>query len=88
MPDNRNPVFCAERVVDTGYSRVLDNNHVRLSLRQSDGQRVIKGIGFGLADVFSALKGRPFDVAFNLRAETWRGETVLAMQAKGFRESI
>ncbi len=86
-PDNRNPVFCAERVVDTGHSRVLDNNHVRLSLRQADGQRVITGIGFGLAEVFCELKSRPFDVAFNLRNEHWRGETVLAMQAKAFRES-
>ena len=76
-------MFCR----DTGHSRVLDNNHVRLSLRQADGQRVITGIGFGLAEVFCELKSRPFDVAFNLRNEHWRGETVLAMQAKAFRES-
>jgi len=46
-PHNRNPVFCAENVVDTGRSKFLDNNHVRLALRQYDGQKVVTGIGFG-----------------------------------------
>jgi single-stranded-DNA-specific exonuclease len=33
-PQNRSPVFWAKNVVDTGKSNLLDNNHVRLTLRQ------------------------------------------------------
>ncbi|MCW5923238.1 MAG: single-stranded-DNA-specific exonuclease RecJ [Saprospiraceae bacterium] len=84
-PHNRNPVFWAENVMDTGQSCLLKNNHVRLSLRHSDGNTVFKGVGFGLGDKFMEVKGRPFDVAFNLRAEHWRGETTLSLQAKDFR---
>lgn len=84
-PHNRNPVFWAENVVDTGQSRQLDNNHVRLSLRHPDSGTAFKGIGFSLGDVFSTVQGRPFDVAFNLKAEQWRGETVLSLHVKDFR---
>jgi single-stranded-DNA-specific exonuclease len=87
-PYNLNPIFWAEGVVDTGHSRQLDNNHIRLALRQADSKVVLKGIGFGLGDVFEKVKGRPFDVAFNIRAEQWRGETVLSVQAKDFRVSV
>lgn len=84
-PHNRNPVFCAEGVSDTGQSRPLSNNHIRLSLRQGAGGKVLTGIGFGLSEVFDQVKGRPFDVAFNLHEEQWRGEPVLSLQAKDFR---
>lgn len=86
-PHNRNPVFWAEGVVDTGHSRFLDNNHVRLSVRQVDSALAFRGIGFGLSDVFEKVKDGPFDVAFNIKAEQWRGETVLTLQAKDFRKS-
>ncbi|MBV6443278.1 MAG: single-stranded-DNA-specific exonuclease RecJ [Haliscomenobacteraceae bacterium CHB4] len=86
-PHNRNPVFWAEGVVDTGHSRRLDNNHVRLSLRHTNSAMAFKGIGFGLADVFEKVKDRPFDVAFNLKAEQWRGEAKLSLHVKDFRRS-
>ncbi|MBK7940191.1 MAG: single-stranded-DNA-specific exonuclease RecJ [Lewinellaceae bacterium] len=84
-PHNRNPVFWAEGVVDTGYSRLLTNNHVRLSIRHADSSKVMTGIGFGLGAVFEKVKSRPFDIAFNLREEQWRGETVFTLQAKDLR---
>lgn len=86
-PHNRNPVFWAENVVDTGQSRQLDNNHIRLSLRHTDSGTAFKGIGFGLGNVFASVKDKPFDVAFNLKAQQWRGETVLSLMAKDFRPS-
>lgn len=87
-PNNRNPVFVAENVVDTGQSRQLDNNHVRLSLRHKDSAMAFKGIGFGLGEVFEKVKNQPFDVAFNLRAEQWRGETTLSLYVKDFRSCL
>ena len=84
-PMNRNPVFWAENVIDTGQSRRLDNNHVRLSLRHPDGKAIFSGIGFGIGDVFEQVQGRPFDIVFNLREEQWRGERSLTLQAKDFR---
>ncbi|MEI2765511.1 MAG: hypothetical protein V9F82_07480 [Dermatophilaceae bacterium] len=84
-PHNRNPVFYAEDVEDTGSSRLLDNNHVRLSLRSVGGKAVFGGIAFGLGELFQSLKDRPFDIAFNLREEYWRGERGLSLQVKDMR---
>ena len=84
-PHNRNPVFYAEDVEDTGSSRLLDNNHVRLSLRSVGGKAVFGGIAFGLGELFQSLKDRPFDIAFNLREEYWRGERGLSLQIKDMR---
>jgi len=84
-PGNRSPVFWASNVVDTGKSKVLDNNHVRVSFRQLDGTAVFGGIGFGLGEAFNELKGSPFDIAFSPREETWRGDTTLALLIKDIR---
>lgn len=84
-PLNRNPIFFATDVVDTGQSRVLDNNHVRLSLRSTNGKSVFGGIGFGLAEIFQSVKDRPFDIAFNIREEYWRGERGISLQVKDMR---
>ncbi len=86
-PHNRNPVFWAEGVVDTGQSRPLSNNHIRLSIRHADGRKVMTGIGFGLAEAFEKVKNGAFDIAFNLREEQWRGESMLSLQAKDFRQT-
>lgn len=84
-PMNHQPIFWAENVVDTGHGRQLDNNHVRLSLRHPDGQAVFSAIGFGLGQAFEQVAGKPFDVAFQLREEQWRGERSLTLQIKDFR---
>ena len=79
------PVFIAHNVVDTGRSKLLDNNHVRFSVREKDSQKVWTGIGFGLGEVFQALKHRPFDMAFSLQEGNWRGEKVLSLLVKDVR---
>jgi single-stranded-DNA-specific exonuclease len=84
-PQNLSPVFWAEKVVDTGHSRILDNNHVRLSVCQAGGKPVFTGIGFGLGKAFEAVKGRPFDVVFSLREEEWRGTRKVALYVKDLR---
>ena len=86
-PHNRNPVFWAEGVIDTGQSRPLSNNHIRLSIRHADSRKILTGIGFGLADAFEKVKNGPFDVAFSLHEEQWRGEPVLTLHAKDFRQT-
>ena len=84
-PANRNPVFCALGVVDTGQSRLLDNNHVRLMVKHPDSDTVHKGIGFGLGEAFEAVKDGPFNIAFNLREDDWKGEKSLSLQVKDVR---
>ncbi len=80
-PGNMNPVFQATGVTDTGQSRMLANNHVRLSVRQGNGP-VFTGVGFGLGEAFAAVEGQPFNLAFNLYEDAWHGEKIVAMMVK------
>lgn len=80
-PGNMNPVFRVSGVTDTGQSRLLANNHVRLSVRQGAGP-VFTGVGFGLGEAFLAVKGQPFNLAFNLYEDSWRGEKIVSMMVK------
>jgi single-stranded-DNA-specific exonuclease len=86
-PQNRSPVFWAKNVVDTGKSKLLDNNHVRLSLRQSDGRQSITGIAYGLGERFLEVRGGAFDIVFTIREELWQGQTVLALTVKDLKLS-
>lgn len=81
-PRNMNPVFRTNGVTDTGHSRLLANNHVRLSVRQHPDGPVLTGVGFGLGAAFSAVQDRPFHLAYQLYEDTWRGERVLGLMVK------
>jgi len=84
-PQNRNPVFWAEGVTDTGRSRLLANNHVKLSLRQPGSSVQMEGIGFGLGKAFEAVQGKAFDLLFNLREDEWQGQRTIKVYAKEMR---
>lgn len=81
-PHNLPPVFIARKIVDTGRSRLLENNHVRFSIQQKGSSKVWTGIGFGIADSFNQVQHQPFDMAFSLQEGQWRGEKVLSLIVK------
>lgn len=84
-PQNRSPVFWAEEVYDTGQSRILANNHVKLCLRQAGSKLQMQGIGFGLGKAFEAVQGRSFGLIFDLREDEWQGQRTLKIYAKDMR---
>jgi single-stranded-DNA-specific exonuclease len=85
-PENRTPVFWAKNVVDTGKSRILDNNHAKLSLCQLENPHVTaQGIAFGLGDTFSDLRDQVMDVAFTLKEDTWQGKKRIDLHVKAIR---
>ncbi|MCC7465100.1 MAG: hypothetical protein IT261_02460, partial [Saprospiraceae bacterium] len=84
-PHNQNPMFWAENVYNSGRSRILENNHVKLSLRQEGCQAELNGIGFGLGKKYEAVQGRPFDILFHVREEEWQGHRSLGLYVKDIR---
>ena len=64
-PDNFRPVFLVRGVWNTGYSKIVKEEHIRFSI--TDGQYTFNGIGFGLAKKFNLLeKQQSIDIAFTL----------------------
>ncbi len=85
-PDNLRPVFICRNLADTGYSRVVKEQHIRFSLRQ--GNSTIGGIGFQMADKFPLLLQKaPVDIVFTIDENEWNGEKSLQLKVIDFRLS-
>jgi single-stranded-DNA-specific exonuclease len=70
--------------MDSGYSRIVKDTHIRFSLKQ-DGY-MFDGIGFGMADKFSLLQlNHPIDIVFTLEENEWNNEKKLQMKIIDFR---
>ncbi len=53
-PENLRPVFIVKNVFDSGYSKIVKEQHIRFVLKQND--ITLTGIGFGMADKFHLLQ--------------------------------
>ena len=85
-PENMHPVFMARNVRDTGFSRIVKDTHLKLSVQQHE--TVIQGIGFGLADKLELLQTKePVDIAFKIDENTWNGSTSLQIVVNDIRKS-
>lgn len=83
-PDNLRPVFVIKNVVDSGYSKIVKEQHIKFSLRQ--GNIVFSGIGFCLADKFHLLHlQKPVDVVFTLDQNEWNNQCHLQMKVIDLR---
>ncbi len=77
-PENMRPVFVARNVVDTGYSKIVKDLHLRFVVKQQHA--TFTGIGFNLADKMAILETKkPFDLVFTIEENHFNGETNLQL---------
>lgn len=85
-PENMKPVFLVRHVFDSGYSRIVKEQHIKFSLRQEN--ILFNGIGFGMSKKFPLLQmNQPVDVVFTLDENEWNGEKHLQLKVIDFRIS-
>lgn len=84
-PENMNPVFVTRGVQDSGWSKILKEEHLKFSLRKSTGD-LIDGIGFGMAAKMNIVKQGPFDIAYHIEENEWQGNVKLQLMVKDIRE--
>lgn len=82
-PENPKPVFCLQRVQNTGC-RVVKEDHLRFEVAQ-DGYRM-NGIGFNLAEKYDALnQPDAMDIVFTLEENYYNGKMSLQMKVIDFK---
>ena len=85
-PYNLRPVFIARQVMDTGFSKIVKDKHLKFSLRQNGS--VMSGIGFGMADKFPLLQmKKPVDIVFKIDENEWNGNNTLQLRMIDLRLS-
>lgn len=78
-PENMRPVFITNNVTDTGYSKIVKEQHIRFVVKQNNV--TFTGIGFNLADKFHILQSKkPFDLVYTIDENEWNGETNLQLK--------
>lgn len=86
-PDNMRPVFIARKVTDTGFSKIVKEQHIRFVLKQNNIS--FTGIGFNMADKFPLLQQQqPIDIVFTIDENVWNGETSLQLKMIDLRVSV
>jgi single-stranded-DNA-specific exonuclease len=85
-PENLRPVFIAKKVWNTGYSKIVKEEHIKFSLKQNNS--VLTGIAFKIADKFHLLQmQKPIDVVFKIDENEWNGNKTLQLRVIDFRLS-
>jgi single-stranded-DNA-specific exonuclease len=86
-PYNMRPVFITHKVRDTGYSKIMKEQHIRFVFDQ-DGT-VLTGIGFNLADKYQLLQANALiDVVYTLDVNEWNGERMIQLKVIDFKRSV
>ena len=88
-PNNMNPIFFAENVVDNGYGKVVGSGdeHLKLSLiQEEEPYNVFPAIAFNQAHHYEKIsKGLGFDIAYTLNENHFRGVTTIQLNIKDIK---
>ena len=84
-PGNMRPNFVTKDVYDTGYSKILNGNHLKLNILK-DGQDPRNGVGFGMGNYMKIVQANEtFDICYQLYANVWNGQTKIEFKLKDLR---
>jgi single-stranded-DNA-specific exonuclease len=85
-PENMRPTFVAKNVINSGYSKIVKELHVRFVVKKDDV--TITGIGFNMATKFHLLQlKQPVDIVFTIDENEWQGNKTLQMKVIDFKVS-
>jgi single-stranded-DNA-specific exonuclease len=83
-PENLRPVFIAKNIVDTGYSKIVKDQHIKFVVKQDN--IIFTGIGFNMADKFHLMQmKKPLDIVFTVDENEWNGEKTLQLKVIDIR---
>ncbi len=74
-PHNMTPIFCSRNVMDTGYARVVGDNHLKLELYQPNTKLTkIEAMAFNKGDFLHFFKKQtPIDIVYKIKVNEYRG---------------
>lgn len=86
-PGNMNPVFITRGVTDSGYAKVLKEEHLKMQLLQPGFPNAkFDAIAFGMSHYLPIVSsGKPFDIAYTLEENNWNGKVSLQLMIKDIK---
>jgi single-stranded-DNA-specific exonuclease len=86
-PGNMSPIFASDGMMDTGYARIVGNNHLKLQVCYPENRNIsFNAIAFGMADKMNIIKSKlPFELCYSINENVWREQTSLQLMVKDIR---
>jgi single-stranded-DNA-specific exonuclease len=84
-PENMRPVFITRNVTDTGYSKIVKEQHLRLVVKENN--EVLTGIFFRAAHYFPIVQQGAFDIVYTIDENEWNGSVSLQLKVVDIRAS-
>ena len=85
-PDNMRPIFVSRGVKDSGNSRVLKEEHLKLSLVQEEYPEIIvDAIAFNMGHLYEKIKDKKFDIVYTIEENSWNGYTNLQLMIRDLK---
>lgn len=86
-PENMKPVFATHNIVDSGFSRIVGEDHLKLDLLQAQGHNSrFSAIAFNMGKFFPDISSKkPFSICYTIEEKTWNGKTSLELNVKDIR---
>jgi single-stranded-DNA-specific exonuclease len=85
-PENPKPIFLIRSIQDSGWSKIVKEQHVKFSLK--NGNATITGIGFNLSEKFLLLeKNKPVDIVCTIDENDWNGNKSIQLKVADLRPS-
>lgn len=80
-PGNMAPIFQTDNIIDTGYSRMVGSNHIKLSIIHPDISGLpYSGIAFQQGRHLEKIsKGVPFNIVYHIEENEWNGKITLQL---------
>jgi len=89
-PHNMTPVFCSRGVLDTGYAKVVGNNHLKFEVYQPNTQLTkIEAIAFNKGDYLNFFQRNiPVDIVYKIKVNEFRGNTSIQLIIEEIKASV
>ena len=88
-PHNMTPVFLSKGVLDTGFARVVGQNHLKLEVYQPHTKLTkVEAIAFNKGDFLSFLQKQiPLDIVYKIKENEFRGQVSIQLMIEEIRVS-
>lgn len=88
-PENMSPMFLAKGVIDTGFVKIVGNNHLKLNVIHPDISGLpIAAIAFQQGHHLEYIKeGKPFDICYHIEENEWNNKVTIQLNIKDIKPS-
>lgn len=88
-PENMSPMFLAKGVIDTGFVRIVGNNHLKLNVIHPDISGLpMAAIAFQQGHHYEHIKnGKAFDICYHIEENEWNNKVTIQLNIKDIKPS-